>query len=208
MRTNRAILFRRALKLTNGSLGNLPMPGLTVASENAVYLQGDYNASVGAGGFGEPNAAASVVADAVTLLSNNWSDLSSLNSPHQPLGRVASTTWYRVALVGGKGPAFPRPGNVSGDFGTYGTDGGVINFLRYLERWTGATANYSGAIVSFFYHRQATGTYKCCRNVYDPPTRAYGFDVDFLDPTLLPPGTPMFRDVNVMGFTHKILPGM
>ena len=64
--------------------------------------------------------------------------------------------------------------------------------------------NYSGAIVTFYYNRQALGTYKCCTNVYSLPVRAYVFDTDFLDPTLLPPGTPMFRDVNIMGFTYNI----
>ena len=48
------------------------MPGLTVASENMVYVQGDFNA---AGGFGEPNAATAVISDGVTLLSNNWNDM-------------------------------------------------------------------------------------------------------------------------------------
>jgi hypothetical protein len=204
-KVNRAILFRRALKLTNGSLGNVPMPGLTVASENMVYVQGDFNASGGAGGFVEPNAATAIMADGVTLLSNNWNDWRSLQSPHQPNNRSGTTTWYRVAIVAGKGPSFPRPGA-----GTppqdFGTDGGTHNFLRYLERWSGQTLNYRGAIVTFYFNRQALGTYKCCTNVYGPPARAYVFDTDFLDPTLLPPGTPMFRDVNILGFTYNLRP--
>ena len=48
------------------------------------------------------------------------------------------------------------------------------------------------------------GIYKVGANVYSPPTRDYMFDVDFLQPTLLPPHTPMFRDVNTLGFT-KVL---
>ena len=60
---------RHALKLVNGSLGNLPTPGFTVGSENPVYVQGDYNANAG---FGDPHAAAAIVADGVTFLSNNW----------------------------------------------------------------------------------------------------------------------------------------
>ena len=43
MRVNRAIIFRRALKLVNGGLNQIPMPGLTVTSENPVYVQGDWN---------------------------------------------------------------------------------------------------------------------------------------------------------------------
>ena len=71
--------------------------------------------------------------------------------------------------------------------------GGTHNFLRYLERWSGRTLTYRGSMITFYFNRQAVGTYKCCRNVYSPPTRAYVFDTDFLDPNLLPPLTPMFR---------------
>src|SRR5207237_7647714 len=42
---NRPVLFRRALKLFNGSLGNIVAPGLAIFSENPVYIQGDWNAS-------------------------------------------------------------------------------------------------------------------------------------------------------------------
>ena len=78
------------------------------------------------------------------------------------------------------------------------------NFLRYLESWTNQRLNFRGAIASFYFNRQAVGTYKCCTDVYDPPTRAYAFDTDFLTPNLLPPYTPMFRDLNTTGFTQVI----
>ena len=45
-RSNRPIFFRRALKLTNGGGTNLRssgITGLTIASENPVYVQGNYN---------------------------------------------------------------------------------------------------------------------------------------------------------------------
>jgi hypothetical protein len=66
--------------------------------------------------------------------------------------------------------------------------------------------NYRGSIASLFYSRQATGTYKCCDTVYNPPTRGYNFDTEFLTPSLLPPRTPMFRDVNITGFQQIIRP--
>ena len=37
-------------------------------------------------------------------------------------------------------------------------------------------------------------------HVYGAPTRGYNFGVEFLTPSLLPPKTPMFRDVNTTGF--------
>jgi len=202
---NRPLFFRRALKIVNGLLGNIIAQGLTIASENPVYVKGDYNASA-ANGFGDPHVATAIMADALTLLSNSWNDRSSFLTPEDPAGRLATDTWYRLAVISGKGPSFPRPTAwASGQ--DFGTDGGAHNFLRYLENWGGRTLNYRGAIASLYYNRQAVGTYKCCTNVYKPPTRGYNFDVDFLTPALLPPRTPMFRDVNTTGFTQITQPG-
>ena len=202
LRVNKPLFFRRALMLVNGALGNLH-PGITIASENPVYIKGNFNAN--AAGFGNPHVGASVIADTITLLSSSWNDLQSFLNPYVVTNRNAVTTWYRVALVSGKGMSFQKPA-VGAPPNDFGTDGGVHNFLRYLEDWNGQTLNYRGSIVSFYYNRQAVGTYKCCTTVYSPPTRGYNFDIDFLTPTLLPPRTPMFRDVNVTGFTQLIMP--
>ncbi len=208
-RVNRPIFFRRALKLVNGESLNLGdndgIPyGLAVVAENPVYVQGNYNA---AGSFSGSHVACSVISDAVTFLSNAWSDAKSFLYPHSlgggSAGRAATTTWYRMAIIAGKGKPFPQPPSTVQDFGT---DGGVHNFIRYLENWSGQTLYYRGSIVSLFFNRQAVGLYKCCTNVYTPPTRGYNFDVEFLEPTLLPPRTPMFRDVNITGFTRLIMP--
>ena len=199
---NRAILFRRALKLTNGAdIAGNGVNGLTVVSENPVYLQGDYNAN---GTFAGQHAATSIIADAVTLLSNAWVDTVSFTSPYQPGNRNRVTpVWYRVAIISGKGPAFPKIAGTANDFGT---DGGVHNYLRYLENGD-QPLNYRGSMATFFYNRQAVGTFKCCTTVYIPPLRNYAFDTDFLNPALLPPNTPMFRDLNTVGFAQEIRPG-
>jgi hypothetical protein len=174
---------------------------LTIVSENPVYIHGDYNAP---GTFAGAHAATSVIADAVTLLSNNWNDRNSLINPYAPGNRTrAANAWYRVAIVAGKGAAFLQPAGTATDFGT---DGGTHNFLRYLEGG-GGTLNYRGSIATFFYNRQAVGTYKCCSTVYGAPTRTYNFDSDFLTPALLPPNTPVFRDVNAVGFSQELRPG-
>jgi hypothetical protein len=49
-----------------------------------------------------PHGAAAVIADAVTLLSNNWSDLNSMQNSLNRANRKAATTYYRLALAGGK----------------------------------------------------------------------------------------------------------
>ena len=211
-RENPNPFFRRAVKIMDGNLltglgtcpGAVPC-GLAVAVENPLYVQGDFNANAANDGFNNnTNVAVSFNADAVTLLSNSFNDVNSFATPYTNTD-AATTTWYRAAVMAGKGVTFPMPTGytVGADFGT---DGGVHNFLRYIENWGGQTLNYRGSIVSMFYNGQAVGTYKCCTVVYSPPTRGYNFDTDFLTPSLLPPRTPLFRDINTTGFTQLLLP--
>jgi hypothetical protein len=202
-RKNRVTGARHAIKVINGGLGNLPTRpdgtgGFTVASEQPVYLQGDYNAN--AGGWTAAHAAAAVISDSVTLLSNNWTDYQSFRYPtyQSNVARRATQSYYRFATAAGKSLTFQRP--AWGAYEDFGTDGGVHNFLRYLEDWSGVGANYKGSLVSFYYSQYATGTFKCCNTVYSAPTRNYSFDTDFLDPAKLPPGTPHFRDIVNVGF--------
>jgi hypothetical protein len=37
--------------------------------------------------------------------------------------------------------------------------------------------------------------------------RSYAFDTEFLTPSLLPPNTPVFRDMNAVGFSQELRPG-
>ena len=215
-RKNRVSAARHVLRLVDGTLGKLPTRkdgtgGFTVASENPVYILGDYNAN---GAFATPDSAAAVIADAVTLLSrpaplptlakNGWSDFKSFYYPTTPGSRVAVDTWYRVAIAAGKNFNFPQPQGW-GAAADYGTDGGVHNFLRYIEQWPG-NLNYQGSLVSLFYAQYATGVFKCCTTVYSPPNRVYSFDSLFLNPNNLPPGTPQFEDVNNVSYRQDFTP--
>jgi hypothetical protein len=212
-RQNAPLFFRRAVKIVNGNFLTAvgPCPGgnscgLTITSENPVYIQGDFNANSGGNGWSDPSIAASVAGDAVTLLSNQWNDVNSFSSPYSTSLRNGNTTWYRVAVIGGATNYFPQPSGSSSVIGQdYGTDGGVHNFLRYIEAW-GGTLEYEGSIIDLFYSRQANGTFKCCNTVYSPPSRGYNFDTNFLTPALLPPRTPLFRDINTTGWTRLMLP--
>ncbi|MFZ3339334.1 MAG: hypothetical protein WA213_00520, partial [Terriglobales bacterium] len=237
---------RHVLKLVDGALGNVPMTtgfttdangvvyhgGFTVASENPVYIQGDYNSkstdtfftkesSTGAPGPDSTapyHSAASVIADTATVLSNDWNDETSMvgigssgsnadityapsAGPWAGHRAVVNDTYYRVAIAAGKNMAFTFPSwGSSIDYG-FGTDGGIHNFLHFLEDWSNNTLNYGGSLVSLYYSTYNTGVFKCCTySVYYPPTRNYVFDVDFTNPAGLPPGTPMFRDVESLSY--------
>jgi len=217
-RKNRVSGARHGLMLVNGSLGNLPRRpdgtgGFTVASENPVYVHGNYNANT-ASGFtdaGNLHAAAAIIADAVSFLSYQWDPRNTFRNPTR-VGqgtRNAITSFYRVAVAEGKNRNWPHPDAWTGgplNAQDYGLDGGTHNFLRYLERWSGQTFNYRGSLVSFYYSEYGNGIYKCCNTVYSPPTRAYAFDTEFLDPAKLPPGTPKFRDLVNLGFQQVFTP--
>jgi hypothetical protein len=273
-RANRVTGARHVLKLVDGSVGNLPtMPpgnstnscanttanptscgGFTVASENPVYIQGNYNSNCPAsatngsctpgngnydtawtGGNQISHAAASIIADAVTMLSNNWQDAgctpvgtyctstmnssagSLLNPVNTPEGqnipastpnRIAVTSYYRVAIAAGKNIAFANTAQVP-EY-TYGMDGGVHNFLRFMEDWGGPTSlnarqqlYYQGSIVSLYWSYYGNGPFKCCNLVYNPPDRQYSFDSLFSLPQNLPPGTPMFRNVDNLTYRQN-----
>jgi len=227
-RENPPVYFRQALKVVNGGSLNLgtscygaspnPPCGLTIAAENPVYIQGDYNAPNN-GSWSGTSVAASVAADAVTLLSDNWNDINSFIYPYDANGRPGVQTAYRVAIIGGKGIPFPQP---SGQPEDYGTDGGLHNFLRFLENMSPASGSgmpagvatgqqniyYLGSLVSFYYTRQAIEPYKGDSNtVYDPPSRQYSFDSNFTNGTQwLPPLTPNLRTINTVGFSEEIMP--
>ncbi|HTC48176.1 MAG TPA: PilX N-terminal domain-containing pilus assembly protein [Candidatus Aquilonibacter sp.] len=220
---------RHVLRLVDGGMNGsgvsyLPQPispatsgnGFTVASEEPVYVWGNYNtgpsdpfwASDGANGT-TPHSAAAIIADAVTLLSPNWSDANSFASPGYAAatgsfpGRTATDSYYRVAIAAGKSIPFPQPSWGAQDFGT---DGGMHNFLRYLENRGGTNVYYAGSLISMYYSQYATGTFKCCNSVYSAPTRNYFFDTQFLNPANLPPGTPMFQDVVSLSFHQNFTP--
>ncbi len=233
---NPVLFFRRAVRLVDGTLGNLPPyqyatlatcpnmespaqypsgGGFSVATEGPLYIWGDYNAvTTNANGFSEDLAnqchvPAAVYADSVTLLSDNFIDSETFFNPTSVSNRtaVSTQTWYRVAVIAGKNMSFPLPTFTSpaAPPDDFGTDGGVHNFLRYVENWNGTQLNYMGAMVSFYYANQATGVYKCCNTVYGAPKRSYSYDSDFTNIGSLPPAVPHFTDVNALSYNQATL---
>jgi hypothetical protein len=175
----------RGVRLKNGTV--LPSGGLTVASNNPVYIQGDYNTGTGtipsnaspsdptrstASGYSKQPS--SVIADAVNILSNAWSDS---NSSSSLSGRTASNTTVNTAIVSGI---------VQTGGGNY--SGGAENFPRFLENWTSKTFTYYGSMVELFQSKQSVGIWGKA-NVYSPPIRQWYFDKGFY--TYTPPGNLM-----------------
>jgi hypothetical protein len=185
----------KAIRLKNGR--ELPNNGLTFASENPVYIQGDYNtggssaSAVPANNGNDDNTAsptasaytrkpAAVLADAVTFLSNGWSDG---NSSLELSNRRASNTTYNVAILGGFMPSGYQPASGS----QYGYSGGANNFARFLENWDDRYCTYYGSMVELFQSKVANGRWDT-GVIYRPPLRRWNFDPNFR--TSAPPGSP------------------
>lgn len=211
--------YRRGVRLINGTTlpgiydaaNSLNTKGFTLASENGVYVQGNYNAT-GISTVGTPTAStdynpqntathipASIVADAVIILSNNWNDAKSFRYPFTLNQRTATETTVRFAMLAGDAKSsFENSPNQGG--GDPRLTGGVHNFKRFLEDWGGARLNYAGSLINLYNSHNNNGAFKCCNKVYSPPTRNWVFDASFLDPTRLPPGTPFFQTIQLTGF--------
>lgn len=186
--------------------------GFTFASENGVYVLGNYNVqSVTLSGTTAPAASSnyfpqdssvhipsSIVGDSVTVLSNSWNDANSFTNPFDTTKRTASNTQVRFAMIAGDSLTARKASSANGDFD--GLNGGLHNFMRFLESWNGKRLNYAGSLINLYNSFNNNGKWKCCTTVYDPPTRDWTFDETFNDPTRLPPGSPFVYYQSFTGF--------
>jgi len=117
-----------------------------------------------------------------------------------------------VAIAAGKNVTFTFPsgwaaaGDAPATADDIGTDGGIHNFLHLMENWSGTNEYYKGSLASLYYSTYNTGFYKCCTAVYNNGTRNFSFDLDFQSPYGLPPGTPMFKDVESLSYRQLFTP--
>jgi len=169
MRTNTQ---QNAVRLLNGH--DVPTAGLSIVTPNPLYVQGDYNSD-----HGRPCA---FFADAINILSGSWNDA---NSTLGLSSRPASSTTVNAAFFSGIVPTIT---------GYY--SGGVENFPRFLEDWSNDTFTYRGSMVAMFSSETATGRWPSAS--YNPPTRVWSFDTQFLDPVYVPPGCPSMRVLSRM----------
>ncbi len=170
----------QGVRLVNGA--TLPSQGLTVVSENPVYIQGDYNTG---GGDPTKKVPAAVMGDAITVLSNNWGPNNSDTKGKQVTSnRVATETTVNAALaMGPHAESWPGAGN-----------GQLNNLIRFLEHWKGGVKmNYKGSLIALWHSQQVTESWRCCGDAADeyywPPARNWSYDTLF--DTTPPPGTPM-----------------
>jgi hypothetical protein len=167
------------VRLVNGQ--TILPSGLTVATPKPLYVKGNYNAPSGALGSHNTSTTlpASLIADAITVLSPNWVDSKSSQALSY---RIATATTVNAAFLAGNVPT------VSGSY-----SGGVENFPRFLENWSNVNFTYNGSMVVMYPSAYATAPWTGTGTYYNPPNRDWALDTNFTDPTKLPPGTPSVR---------------
>jgi hypothetical protein len=169
--------------------------GFTVATENPLYVMGDYNTTIDGVHFAlTPGSTtngwsvpAALISDAVTILSSSWSDAKS-NSGYSGRNAVANNMTINAAIITGN---IPSSGASATTF-----SGGVHNLTRMLENWSSVTLTYNTSIICLYTSKMATNQFLMPysgsnpNGYYTPPTRHWGFDMTFYDPNKQPPGVP------------------
>jgi hypothetical protein len=160
--------------------------GLTVATSFPMYVKGNYNTTDGSGSSLAVNTTdntypAALMADSITILSPSWDDSQTGKMPSP------SETTINAACLEGIVQTDPT---ISGDY-----SGGVENFLRLLENWSGVNLWYNGSIVVMFPSQYAVGHWQNTGNYYNAPTRKWAFDLNFAQQGKLPPLTPQSKAI-------------
>jgi len=196
-----------AARIVNGQ--RLPPGGLTIATAQALYVEGHYNVTTNGinysftlGSSISNTAPAALMGDSITILSTNWDDVNNIKGKALGTRKSADTTINAAALEG----VVPSTRDAGGN---KHYSGGVENFLRLLEDW-GNNSNghngagiltYNGSIVVLFTSMYATNFWQQTGNYYNAPNRQWGFDLSFTNQNRLPPMTPQVRAV-VRQFWH------
>ena len=197
-----------AVRIRGGA--QLPRPnissdtgGVSLVTDRPMYVLGNYNTTIW--------RPAALMADAITFLSNppnprmrdstnlanrcsavnGWCDV----MQQAMAQRTSAGSTVNAAILAGHSATpcdYARAGCGGPPYG-----GGLENFPRFLESWSGVTFRYTGSLVSLYVNRYSTGLWGNSTNVgygnqgyYSAPTRAWSFDVNFRFPDRLPPGTP------------------
>jgi Tfp pilus assembly protein PilX len=233
--------FRRSVRVFNGE--NLQVAGaptqnlsttlgITISSENMVYIWGNYNTTGinaappnGTSALNDSTQTyyytgnqvpASFVCDAIFPLSKTFFDASTAMNPDQvtlrpadnALPGVTSETSVRAGVIAGNNLSALSGTPDAGNGADSRLSGGMHNFPRFLEDWLSSNRrwNYVGSFIPLYHSTQALGPwwYVSPYSIYYAPIRDWAFDVTFTNPNKLPPGTPLFQYIEPSGFKEVL----
>jgi len=172
------------VRLTNGIApptgGGL---GFSVATPNPLYVWGNYNqtnaAFLSSSNTTSGTVPCALMSDSLTVLSSAWKD--SQSSGSLALRNAVDTTVNAAIITG----VVPSTGTTSTTF-----SGGVHNLPRLLESWSSANLWLNTSIVNLYNSKRATNRFVNPGTYYNPPTRHFSFDLNFMNPAKQPPGVP------------------
>jgi hypothetical protein len=195
--------------------------GLTVVSDQAIYVEGNYNYFSGQTSAQKQPAA--VIGDSLNILSQSWeapylsggnlrgNDRKSVNSfayrfiqtADAPGGNGGPTAGAFSSATGlGVNAAFIANVDNSIPGGAY--NGGLENYPRFHEDWSNGsrTFNYRGSFVSLGVPRHVNGAWVYGGPYYTAPQRPWDYDSDFNTVEKLPPLTPKITYVQQRLYTR------
>ena len=172
--------------------------GFSVATMNPLYTYGSYNIQTSSSGpqsVGTSNPAnkfpSALLSDSLTIQSANWADAEG-NTAYSSGASAndATDTTINAAIVTG---TVASTGISDTTF-----SGGVHNLPRLLEDWSSRNLWLNTSILRLYDSNMATNQFRNpsgfspapVKPYYNPPTRHYAFDQNFLDPAKVPPGIP------------------
>ena len=160
----------------------------TVATDNPIYIMGDFNTPTPVG--------VAIISDATNILSNAFNSKGSSGNPTMATATTVNAAFFSGVNVntvdGGNGPSGERIG------------GGLHNYARLHERWGSPDIplTINGSFIALWMSTQATGQW--ChwspKGCYLRPRRIFGWDVNFENPDYWPPFIPSIFSVERVGF--------
>ncbi len=184
--------WQNCVRLVNGQnvTNGLYKTGLTVATQNPLYIMGLYNCP-GVNNVASTNTIGcrpcSVVCDALTILSPAWQtggyDRYAISTGSYTSRTASSSDTVNTAIIAGNVP--------TADTTATGFSGGVNNLTRLLEDWGSSDLWLNSSIICLYTSAQATAQFQLPSHYYAAPTRHFSFDLNFLNVNSLPPGTPV-----------------
>ena len=168
--------------------------GLTFVSDQAVYVQGDYNTV-----NWQP---ASILSDSLNVLSQTCLNadftVHKLNNQNCNTGGSAGKVSPTDTTVN---TAFLAGTDITNSTAAPGYNGGLENYPRFSEGWGGRTLTYRGSFVSTGTPVHVRGTWSS--QAYGAPGRNWDYDTRFNAAQNLPPLAPRFVYLKQESFTRN-----
>ncbi|MEB3193045.1 MAG: hypothetical protein VKL42_22105 [Snowella sp.] len=168
--------------------------GLTFVTDQAVYIQGDYNTL-----NWQP---ASFLADSLNVLSNACLNadmtIHKLSAQNCNTGSSAAKISPTATTINA---AFLAGTDITNSTAAPGYNGGLENYPRFSEGWGGILVTYRGSFVSTGTPVHVSGTW--ANQAYGAPSRNWDYDTRFNTAENLPPLAPRFVYLKQESFSRN-----